>query len=137
MATLTSKAEYFIKDLNNIHPTIKFTHEKSAHNITFLLTKVPVSPGVTKIISTTHFNQFLHYNSFHPTATKLGTLKGEITRIKKTTTDKEKTEDLITFIKSKFKARGYLETENETNRCPETNIANKVYHCQPSAPKYA
>ncbi len=84
------------------------------------------SSGGGKDYAKTHFTsfQFLHYNSFHSTAAKIGTLKGEITRIKRTMADRNKAEELTTFIKSKFQARGYPETsiylgtKDQTNRCP-------------------
>ncbi len=111
------KLDNFIRDFNNLHPTIKFTYEKSLQDAVFLdlsLSKLQVSPGVAKIISKTHFKetnsfQFLHYGSFHPTTTKMGILKGETTRIERTTTDKTKgkAQELTTFIESKFHARGY------------------------------
>ena len=107
--------DHFLHSLNSIHPTIKFTWETSTKQITFLdvdiYIKRPEDTNPT-IAYKTHFKQtnsfqYIHHSSFHPRATKKGIIKGEMTRIKNTTSDPTQREDTINFIAEKFKERDY------------------------------
>ena len=63
----------FLKDFNNYHPNIKFTHEFNKENITFLDLKVSLSGGQLSTdlhIKSTDKHQYLHYTSAHPEHTK-------------------------------------------------------------------
>ena len=63
----------FLKDFNNYHPNIKFTHEFNKENITFLDLKVSLSGDQLSTdlhIKSTDKHQYLHYTSAHPEHTK-------------------------------------------------------------------
>ena len=67
------KLNSFLEELNNYHPNIKFTHESSKENISFL--DLSVSLSETKLytdlyIKPTDRHQYLHYSSSHPDHTK-------------------------------------------------------------------
>ena len=59
----------FLKDLNEFHPNLKFTHEKFIEKINFLDLVIKLTDG--KIVTdfyckSTNSHQYLHYNSCHP-----------------------------------------------------------------------
>ena len=104
----------FLQSLNQVHPTINFTWEKDHNKITYLdvdLEKVKLVDSF-KIGYSTHFKktnsfQYVHYTSFHPASTKKGIIKGELTRISRTTSDPTVTDSTLDFIVGKFKDRAY------------------------------
>jgi len=125
----------FLTELNDLHPTIKFTHEHNLNELTFLdleLYKTPISDTTCKLSSRTHFKptnsfQYINYHSFHPFATKKGTLKGELTRIHRTTSDPHERLQKQTFLTKQFKARGYPDSLT-------SNILNQVTRPSPAPP---
>ena len=67
------KLEKFLDDLHSFDNNIKFTHESSKENVTFLDLIVKLSKGclITDLhIKDTDRHQYLHFNSFHPDHTK-------------------------------------------------------------------
>ena len=105
----------FLEALNNVHPTINFTWELSRDKITFLdvdLSKLQQPSGEYGIGYSTHFKatnafQYVHYSSFHPLSTKKGIVKGEMTRIHRTTSDATARDNTLDFISGKFADRAY------------------------------
>ena len=65
---LRKKLNKFLKDLNEFHPNLKFTYEKSKEKINFLDLVIKLTDG--KIITDLHCkptdsHQYLHYDSCH------------------------------------------------------------------------
>ena len=63
------KLEEFLNRLNNLHPNLKFAHEKSNSSVNFL--DVNVNIGDKKVetdlfCKPTDCHQLLHFNSAHP-----------------------------------------------------------------------
>ena len=78
------KLEQFLDDLNKFHPSIKFTHESSRKNVTFLDIDVKFLNG--KIITDLHIkatdrHQYLHYTSSHPYHTKRSIVYSQALRV--------------------------------------------------------
>ena len=77
------KLEQFLVDLNKFHPSIKFTHESSRKNVTFLDVDVKFLNGkvITDLhIKATDHHQYLHYTSSHPYHTKRSIVHSEALR---------------------------------------------------------
>ena len=67
------KLESFIAYLNSIHPTIKFTSERSTTSIPFLDVKIPLENGKIETglyCKPTDEHQYLLHSSSHPYHTK-------------------------------------------------------------------
>ena len=67
------KPEKFLNDLHSFDNNIKFTHESSKENVTFLDLIVKLSKGrlTTDLhIRDTDRHQYLHFNFSHPDHTK-------------------------------------------------------------------
>ena len=63
----------FLERLNNFHPNLKFTHERSREEINFLDVTVRVNHGefITNLYcKPTDGHQYLHFESCHPSHTK-------------------------------------------------------------------
>lgn len=103
--------EKFLLDLNNLHPTIKFTSDISSEQITFLDLEIYKGERFTtsgKLDSRPHFKptnkfQYLSFNSAHPKSVHKGLVKGEFTRMLRNCSDKD------TFEKSKKKISLHLQ----------------------------
>ena len=64
---------WFLEDLNNFHPNIKFSHEVNKESIYFLDLNIRLSDGnisTDLYVKPTDRHQFLHYTSSHPDHTK-------------------------------------------------------------------
>ena len=60
--------EKFLKELNGVHPSIKFTFEKSKMKINFLDVVIKIKNGSLSIdlySKPVDSHQYLHYNSCH------------------------------------------------------------------------
>ena len=87
----------FVNFTNSFHTTIKFTCEMSSEHTVFLNTEVFKGPCLSSLRildSQTHFKptetfQYTHFSSCHPFNTKKGFIKGEASRLLKTTSVKE------------------------------------------------
>ena len=83
-----TELETYIKHINSIHPTIKFTYEVNKEQLTFL--DITLYKGerfkqhnildVKTHIKKTNEQLYIHEKSYHPTTTKRGIIKGETTR---------------------------------------------------------
>ena len=63
------KLEDFLENLNNFHPNLKFTSEKSKKSVNFLDVKVSLIDQHLEIhlyCKPTDCHQFLDFNSVHP-----------------------------------------------------------------------
>jgi len=72
-APLSEKLDDFIKYLNNIHPTIKFTSERSTTSIPFLDVNIQLNNGKIETNLSgkpTDKHQYLLHSSSHPYHTK-------------------------------------------------------------------
>ena len=119
----------FLNTLNEAHPSINFTWDYSTSQVTFLDLDIykhtDHENGTTSLKYRTHFKptnsfQYVHYKSFHPRATKKGILKGELTRIHRTTAEESIRQDTLELIKGKFHQRGYPEALT-SNTSPQTS----------------
>lgn len=113
--------ENFIIHANSVHPTIKFTHEISKSNITFLDTTSTLSNGVlsTDIYSKpTDTHQYLSPKSCHPKHCTKGIPYSQALRIKRICSTPEKTKRRLGQLCSRLKKRGYKHQDirNSFNR---------------------
>ena len=80
------KLEKFLDDLNRFDNNIKFTHESSKENVTFLDLIVKLSKGCLTTdlhIKDTDRHQYLHFNSSHPDQTKRPIIYSQALRLTK------------------------------------------------------
>ena len=136
----TTDLKSFLSSLNQLHPTIKFTHESSPLQVTFLDITIYKSPDKSHLQYHTHFKptnkfQYLHFSSNYPNNTHKG-LIGELKRFHRTTTDPEKLEQITLDFKQHLKNRGYPLPliENLTSR--PLNEHKKKETIQLSSPSY-
>ena len=105
----------FIELANNFHPTIKFTAEISATEITFLdacIYKGGRFKSESILDVRTHFKppeafQYTHFSSCHPLGVKKGFIKGEALRLLRTNSSKRTFEENIKLFKQRLSVRGY------------------------------
>ena len=104
------KLNSFLEELNNYHLNIKFTHESSKGNISFLDLSVSLSENklyTDLYIKPTDRHQYLHYSSSHPDHTKKSIIYSQTLRLSRLCSKE------INFIqhrkemKSWFLKRGY------------------------------
>lgn len=107
--------EQCLRDLNNHHDTIKFTHTISKKQVEFLdmcigkgerfaLTgKLDISPFYKK----TNLFQYLHWGSAHPRSTFRGIVKGELTRILRASSSPTTYNANVKLLTQKFRNRHY------------------------------
>ena len=108
-----------LTSLNEAHHSIKFTWDYSLDKVTFLDLDI-YKNGTTSLQYRTHFKgtnsfQYVQFSSFHPSATKKGIYKGELTRVHRTTSDVQIREETTDFIKDKFTNRGYPSSLTSTH----------------------
>ena len=80
------KLEKFLDDLNSFDNNIKFTHESSKENVTFLDLIVKFSKGRLTAdlhIKDTDQHQYLHFNSSYPDHTKRSIVYSQALRLTK------------------------------------------------------
>ena len=105
----------FMNKINQIHPTIKFTHEVSKNELTIL--DVTVYKGdrfqtENKLDIKTHIKKtnkqlYVHESSYHPKSTKKAIMKGETIRYLRTNSNKSNFDKMKTQLIHKLKQRGY------------------------------
>ena len=88
-----SELDIFLKYLNRVHATIKFTSESSTQEVSFLDTQVKLQGDgtITTDLYTkpTDSNNYLMYTSAHPTHCKKGIPLGQFLRIRRICTERE------------------------------------------------
>lgn len=120
-----------LNKLNSFHQDLKFTYNISEDTVTYL--DVDIYKGqhfqqTGRLDYKTHFKQtnklqYLHYNSAHPSCVKRGLVKGELTRISKTTSNRLVREEQSQIVRKAFNRRGYprkLTTSAITNTTTNT-----------------
>ena len=109
----------FMTDLNTVHPTIKFTHEKSDTELTFLDVTVYKGPqfletgrlDVRTHIKPTNKQLYIHKSSYHPESAKTAIPKGETQRYLRSNTRAETFTKITKKLKQKLIERGYKPSE--------------------------
>ena len=115
----------FLERLNNFHPNLKFTHERSREEINFLDVTVRVNHGefITNLYcKPTDGHQYLHFESCHPSHTKSSIIFSQALRMRRICSKKSDLVANIGKLKNWFKERGYPEdmVNKGTKRALET-----------------
>jgi len=105
------KLDHFVSYLNNCHPTIKFTCEKSYTHVPFLDTLVKKDQEgnleTTLYCKPTDSHSYLHFDSCHPKHTKMGLPYSEFLRLRRICTHfRDFWSNALDFL-SCFLKRGY------------------------------
>ena len=96
--------------MNNYHPTIKFTMEKSADKINFLdvsVYKTGTTLSTDVFCKETDTHQYLHARSCHPPAVKKSIAYGQAVRIKRIVSDPDILNERLDNLCSWLTSRGY------------------------------
>ena len=99
----------FLKDLNEFHPNLKFTYEKSKEKINFLDLVIKLKDG--KIVTDlyckpTDSHQYLNYDSCHAKHIKISIIFSQTLRLKKIWSQKC---DLDSHVKELGLAKGVIQ----------------------------
>ena len=110
--------ELFIKEANNLHPTIKFTAEISENELTLLETTVFKGERFTEksiLHIKTHYKptEYTHFTSCHPPGVKRGFIKGEAIRLLRINSSKATFDESLENFKERLEARGYPKQDIE------------------------
>ena len=105
----------FLNKINQIHPTIKFTHECDEQELTFLDMVVYKGPNFNSTstldikthIKKTNKQLYIHKSSYHPKACKKAVPKGEILRYLRTNSQIETFSSMRNQLIKKLVERGY------------------------------
>ena len=100
----------FLKDLNEFHPNLKFTYEKSKEKINFLDLVIKLTDG--KIITDlyckpTDSHQYLHYDSCHAEHIKRSIIFSQTLRLKRICSQKSDLDSHVKELKNWFNKRSY------------------------------
>ena len=109
----------FLERVNNLHPNLKFTHERSREEINFHDVTVRVNHGefITNLYcEPTDGHQYLHFESCHPSHTKSSIIFSQALRMRRICSKKS---DLVADVR---KERDYPEdmSNKETKRALES-----------------
>ena len=110
------KLQNFLEKLNKSHPNIKFTHEPSKENISFLDLNVTLSEGQLQTdlyIKPTDRYQYLHYSSSHPEHTNRSTAFSQSLRVRRTCSYETDYKKNTMEMKSWFLKRAYPKSSVE------------------------
>ena len=126
-AASEKELDHFLKRLNNFHPNLKFTHERSGEQINFLDVTVRVNHGefITNLYcKPTDGHQYLHFESCHPSHTKSSIIFSQALRMRRICSKKSDLVANIGKLKDWFKERGYPEdmVNKETKRALESPL---------------
>ena len=102
----------FLEEFNKFHPNIKFTHEFSEENVTFLDLNVKLSNGSISTglhIKPTDRHQYLHFSSAHPDHTKSSIIYSQALRVSSVCSFEEDYVSYTKEMKSWLLKRGYPE----------------------------
>ena len=122
----------FMDKINSMHPTIKFTHECSNEELTFLDMTVYKGPkfqetGILDIkthIKKTNKQLYVHKSSYHPEPCKKAIATGETIRYLRTNSRIETFKNMTSQLKNKLIERGYKATEIK-NQIRSINFKDK------------
>ena len=109
--TLTELTQ-FMRYINNLHPTIKFTYSYSETEINFLDTTIYKERGKNRFKSKiykkpTDTNSLLHFSSYHPPHTKENIIYTQALRYRLLTTNNNQLKYELNSLKKNFILRGY------------------------------
>ena len=115
----------FLERLNNFHPNLKFTHERSRQEINFLDVTFRVNHDefITNLYcKPTDGYQYLHFESCYPSQTKSSITFSQALRRRRICSKKSDLVANIGNLKDWFKERGYPEdmVNKETKRALES-----------------
>ena len=104
------KLNKFLKNLNEFHPNLKFTYEKSKEKINFLDLVIKLTDG--KIVTDlyckpTDSHQYLHYNSCHAEHIKRSIIFSQTLRLKRICSQKSNLDSHVKELKNWFSKRSY------------------------------
>ena len=128
-----AKLDEFSENLNNFHPYLKFTSEKSKKSVNFLDVKVSL---IDQNLSTDFFckpfncHQFLDFNSAHPIHVKKSIVFSRGLRIKRLCSSNVAFENYLESLKGWFQNRRYSKTlvDNQLKRVLETRqTSEQIY----------
>jgi len=125
---------YLLVDtLNNHHTTIKFEMNHSQNEVNFLDTTIYIDKHTqtlhTKLYTKpTHKNQYLHYNSEHPSHVKKAIPYSQALRLRRITDNDDILHTELNTLKEKFIQRGYPQTlvETEINKVHQIERQNTL-----------
>ena len=105
----------FIKNINTIHPTIKFDAKYSVDSIDFLDTHIYKTEN-GKLCTTLHIkptdrHSYLHHKSYHPTAAKLSIVYSQSLRIRRICTEDSEYDKHSKKLIENLTHRGYKQIE--------------------------
>ena len=111
----------FFKEINEVHPTIKFDHEYSREKINFLDAAVSVLGNrlrTSVYTKPTDRKAYLHARSYHPKSTKEAIAYSQAARLRRICTDRDDFQQLADKLKEDLINRGYQEEKinEEINR---------------------
>ena len=111
----------FFKEINEVHPTIKFDHEYSREKINFLDAAVSVLGNrlrTSVYTKPTDRKAYLHARSYHPKSTKEAIAYSQAARLRRICTDRDDFQQLADKLKDDLINRGYQEEKinEEINR---------------------
>ena len=101
----------FASEINQVHPSIKFTFENSLTEINFLDTTVYRQNNqlLTKVYrKPTDRSMYLHSNSYHPSNLKRNIPYGQALRMKKIFSEDAEFQKAILSMEKAFSDRGYM-----------------------------
>ena len=100
----------FLKEINEIHPTIKFEYKYSREKIEFLDTVVSISERRLKTSLYTKPSDrkaYLHSKSYHPRSTKESIAYSQATRLRRLCTEEEEFDKHAEKLMVDLTNRGY------------------------------
>ena len=101
----------FIQDVNNVHPTITFSHEYSKTRVNFLdvtLEKNSKNELATRVFEKpSNCHQYVEYSSCHPGSCKSGIPFSQAKRYRRITSNKDQFTSDCNNIREHFKNRNY------------------------------
>ena len=113
----TGTTNEYMQCINQIHPTIKFTHEISEQKLTFLDVmlykgdRFKKSGDLKTHIKDTNKQSYVHSTSYHPPTTKRAISKGETKRYLCTNSNEGNFKRMTLKLIHKLKQRGYKQEE--------------------------
>lgn len=138
----TQELKRFTDEINQVHPSIKFTTESSHEEINFLDTTVYIHQNKlsTKVYrKPTDRSMYLHNNSYHPNNLKTNIPYGQALRLKKICTENDNYNKSLNDLNNAFLKRGYtqdnLSKQFERASAKERSQLLKEKECHPPKSK--
>ena len=122
--------EGFLERLNNWHPNLKFTSEKSRHQVNFLdviIKKQGQNLLSDLFIKPTDGHQYLHFDSCHPNHVKNSIVYSQALRIKRICSSNNDFNGHLKNLTKWFLERGYPENsvKKQIEKAKNTNLDKK------------